>query len=43
MVQAVPSAVAAALGRKTYYFVPLALAEGPMPRAPGTAAATRRR
>lgn len=28
MVQAVPSAVAAALGRKTYYFVPLALAEG---------------
>jgi hypothetical protein len=28
MVQAVPTAVAAALGRKTYYFVPLALAEG---------------
>jgi hypothetical protein len=28
MVQAVPSAVAAALGSKTYYFVPLALAEG---------------
>jgi hypothetical protein len=28
MVQAVPSSVAAALGRKTYYFVPLALAEG---------------
>jgi hypothetical protein len=28
MVQAVPSAVGAALGRKTYYFVPLALAEG---------------
>jgi hypothetical protein len=28
MVQAVPSAVAAALSRKTYYFVPLAMAEG---------------
>lgn len=28
MVQAVPTAVAAALARKTYYFVPLALAEG---------------
>ena len=28
MVQAVPSTVAAALGHKTYYFVPLALAEG---------------
>jgi hypothetical protein len=28
MVQAVPSSVAAALGRKTYYFVPLAMAEG---------------
>jgi len=28
MVQAVPSPMAAALGRKTYYFVPLALAEG---------------
>jgi hypothetical protein len=28
MVQAVPMDVAAALGRKTYYFVPLALAEG---------------
>ena len=28
MVQAVPSAVGAALGRKRYYFVPLALAEG---------------
>ena len=28
MVQAVPSSVGAALGRKTYYFVPLALAEG---------------
>jgi len=28
MVQSVPSAVAAALTRKTYYFVPLALAEG---------------
>jgi hypothetical protein len=28
MVQAVPSPIAAALGRKTYYFVPLALAEG---------------
>jgi hypothetical protein len=28
LVQAVPSAVAAALGRKTYYFVPLAMAEG---------------
>ncbi len=28
MVQAVPSSVAAALARKTYYFVPLALAEG---------------
>ena len=28
MVQAVPTAVAAALVRKTYYFVPLALAEG---------------
>jgi len=28
MVQAVPQAVAAALARKTYYFVPLALAEG---------------
>ena len=28
MVQAVPSSIAAALGRKTYYFVPLALAEG---------------
>ncbi len=28
MVQAVPSAVGAALERKTYYFVPLALAEG---------------
>jgi len=28
MVQAVPTTVAAALGRKTYYFVPLALAEG---------------
>ncbi len=28
MVQAVPSSVAAALTRKTYYFVPLALAEG---------------
>jgi len=28
MVQAVPSPVAAALARKTYYFVPLALAEG---------------
>jgi hypothetical protein len=28
MVQAVPSTVGAALGRKTYYFVPLALAEG---------------
>jgi hypothetical protein len=28
MVQTVPSSVAAALARKTYYFVPLALAEG---------------
>ena len=28
MVQAVPSAVAAALARKVYYFVPLAMAEG---------------
>jgi len=28
LVQAVPSAVAGALARKTYYFVPLALAEG---------------
>jgi hypothetical protein len=28
MVQAVPSIVAAALARKTYYFVPLAMAEG---------------
>jgi hypothetical protein len=28
MVQAIPTAVAAALARKTYYFVPLALAEG---------------
>ena len=28
MVQAVPSAVAAALSRKTYYFVPLAMADG---------------
>lgn len=28
MVQAVPTAVAAALARKTYYFVPLALSEG---------------
>ncbi len=28
MVQAVPSGVAAALARKTYYFVPLAIAEG---------------
>lgn len=28
MVQAVPASVAAALARKTYYFVPLALAEG---------------
>lgn len=28
IVQAVPSAVAAALARKTYYFVPLALSEG---------------
>ena len=28
VVQAVPSAIAAALARKTYYFVPLALAEG---------------
>jgi hypothetical protein len=28
MVQAVPSAIAAALGRKAYYFVPLALSEG---------------
>ncbi len=28
MVQAVPSSIAAALARKTYYFVPLALAEG---------------
>jgi hypothetical protein len=28
LVQAVPSSVAAALGRKTYYFVPLAMAEG---------------
>ena len=28
LVQAVPSAVAAAVGGKTYYFVPLALAEG---------------
>lgn len=28
MVQAVPSPIAAALGRKTYYFVPLALSEG---------------
>ena len=28
MVQAVPSSIAAALGRKTYYFVPLAMAEG---------------
>jgi hypothetical protein len=28
MVQAVPSSVAAALARKSYYFVPLALAEG---------------
>ena len=28
MVQAVPAAVAAALSRKTYYFVPLAMAEG---------------
>jgi hypothetical protein len=28
MVQAVPSAIAAALARKSYYFVPLALAEG---------------
>jgi len=34
MVQAVPSSVAAALARKTYYFVPLALAEG---RSSGTA------
>src|SRR5208283_997008 len=34
MVQAVPSSVAAALERKTYYFVPLALAEG---RSSGTA------
>src|ERR1700750_1812871 len=28
MVQAVPSAIAAALARKAYYFVPLALSEG---------------
>ena len=28
MVQAVPVAIAGALGRKTYYFVPLALSEG---------------
>lgn len=28
MVQAVPSSMAAALGKKSYYFVPLALAEG---------------
>ena len=28
MVQAVPAAIAAALGKKAYYFVPLALAEG---------------
>ncbi len=28
LVQAVPSSIAAALGRKTYYFVPLAMAEG---------------
>jgi hypothetical protein len=35
MVQAVPTAVAAALNRQTYYFVPLALAEGRAPQ-PGT-------
>ena len=35
MVQAVPTAVAAALSRQTYYFVPLALAEG-RPAQPGT-------
>jgi hypothetical protein len=34
MVQAIPSTVGAALGSKTYYFVPLALAEG---RSSGTA------
>ena len=35
MVQAVPSAVAAALGRKIYYFVPLAMAEGRSGEAAG--------
>jgi hypothetical protein len=35
MVQAVPSVVAAALARKTYYFVPLAMAEGRSGEAAG--------
>jgi hypothetical protein len=35
VVQAVPSAIAAALTRKTYYFVPLALAEGRSSEAEG--------
>ncbi len=35
MVQAVPSSVAAALARKSYYFVPLALAEGRAGEAAG--------
>jgi len=48
MVQAVPTGIAAALARKTYYFVPLAIAEGRGPRAaaarlPRIAAEVRRR
>ena len=43
MVQAVPATVAAALERKSYFFVPLALAEGRTARRLGTGAGMRRR